>query len=821
MAFSLTRHTYRNSLREFGILCSHFSSLAPPFMSELPIDEHKSIFTQLIQNNHLVVEAETGSGKSTCLPIWAAEHGRVLVVEPRRIACTSLATYLAEQSGCSLGEKVGYAIKLEAQFSPDTEVVFVTPGVALRWLADDGLKHFDIVMVDEFHERRWDIDLLVALLKENKSHRLIVTSATIEGEKLATYIDAQRIQCAGRVFEVSYQYRARDSRNLPDIRSIEQNVQAEVERQIEHSSGDILVFLPGRKEITQSAQMLNKLNEQHQYDLVVVKLHASVSDEERHAALTTNAKRKIILATNVAETSLTIPNVGVVIDSGLERRTVQRNGRTALSLKAISKASAKQRAGRAGRMMNGLCIRLYGEHAALELMTPPELQREELIEPMLTAAACGNPLQKLNFLNPLPERSVEQAKQALLLMEAVDQEGKITEHGLKIAPLPIDALYADIVTRISEKSLKEAMIDLTAALSVPANLYQLPSSSEVLQELALVEKNGCDMSLLIGLVRGGTYPHIQIDTNALNEAKGLAKQMREVFELPQLEAASRYQRLPLLKSIMELHPELVFVRRAKRKEAFSNELLEVVLGRQSRLPNASEAMLVFDTHSLPGRGVKQTLTLATVTAPLPLSLLSEAEIGQWQQGGTIVESNTIHTEMSLMYAGKIIATRLLEAEGELSLKPIIELVNQGQILPGFAKLRIQEIRYWQLYVALGLSEEIKNTEDIQRLTFDSWLEEQLKLLGVDSPDDLTLFSNEDLTFEGVPYWECEDFAHKYPFDLCLGDLQLSVEYLVNRKLVYVIHKSGMRKTLPKRWELPTWQGWRIQYKKASKIVDIK
>ncbi|MFA0569100.1 helicase-related protein [Vibrio gallaecicus] len=790
-------------------------------MSELPIDEHKSTFNQLIQNNHLVVEAETGSGKSTRLPIWAAEHGRVLVVEPRRIACTSLATYLAEQSGCALGEKIGYAIKLEAQFSPDTEVVFVTPGVALRWLADDGLKHFDIVMVDEFHERRWDIDLLVASLKENKSHRLIVTSATIEGEKLAAYIDGQRIRCAGRVFEVSYQYRARDSRHLPDIRSIEQNVQAEVERQIEHTTGDILVFLPGRKEITQCAQMLEKLNDRQLYDLIIVKLHASVSDEEKHTALTVNEKRKIILATNVAETSLTIPNVGVVIDSGLERRTVQRNGRTALSLKAISKASAKQRAGRAGRMMNGLCIRLYGEHAALELMTPPELQREELIEPMLTAAACGNPLQKLNFLNPLPERSVEQAKQALLLMEAVDQEGKITEHGLKIAPLPIDALYADIVTRISEKSLKEAMVDLTAALSVPANLYQLPSNSEALQELALVEKNGCDMSLLIGLVRGGTYPHIQIDINALNEAKGLAKQMREVFELPQIEAASRYQRQLLLKKIMELHPELVFVRRAKRKEAFSNELLEVLLGRQSRLPNASEAMLVFDTHSLPGRGVKQTLTLATVTAPLPLSLLSEAEIGQWHQGGTIVESNTVHTEMSLMYAGKIIATRLLEAEGELSLKPIIELVNQDLLLPGLAKLRRQEIKYWQLYVALGLSEAVKNTDEVQGLTFDNWLVEQLNLLGVESPEDVSLFSKEDILFDGIPYWEYEDFTQKYPFDLCLGDLQLSVEYLVSKKLVYVIHKSGIRKTLPKRWELPTWKGWRIQYKKASKIVDIK
>ena len=155
-----------------------------------------------------------------------------------------------------------------------------------------------------------------------------------------------------------------------------------------------------------------------------------MSDKERDLALSGrnidtegndgDSLRKVILATNVAETSLTIPDIGVVIDSGLERRTVQRNGRTTLMLKSISRASAKQRAGRAGRVMDGVCVRLYGEHAALELVTPPELQREELTEPMLAAACCGAPLESLSFLDPIPDKSLNSATQTLLTMEAIN-----------------------------------------------------------------------------------------------------------------------------------------------------------------------------------------------------------------------------------------------------------------------------------------------------------------------------------------------------------------------------------------------------------------
>ncbi|NOI91693.1 ATP-dependent RNA helicase [Vibrio splendidus] len=790
-------------------------------MSQLPIDAYQNTFHEQISNSHLVVEAETGSGKSTRLPIWASLHGRVLVVEPRRIACTSLAKYLAQQSGEKLGGKIGYAIKLESKYNEQTNIVFATPGIALRWLSEDGLASFDVIVVDEFHERRWDIDLLVAILKQKESHRLVITSATIEGERLAHYLDANRISCEGRTYQVAIEHRANESRALPDIRHLAQRIAEEVNHQLIASHGDILVFLPGKKEIVQCEQALAK-----NPDIQVAKLHASVSDKERDLALSgqnpdNNYLRKIILATNVAETSLTIPDIGVVIDSGLERRTVQRNGRTTLMLKSISRASAKQRAGRAGRVMDGVCVRLYGEHAALEFVTPPELQREELTEPMLAAACCGAPLESLSFLDPIPEKSLNSATQTLLTMEAISANHQITEHGKKLYPLPIDALYADIVTRIKTKALKEAVVDLTAALSVPARLYQLPNTAEHLEALAQQEKEGCDLSLLIQIVRGRDYPHLEIDQQALNEAQGLAKQMREVFELPQLEVASRFQRIELLKTIVNLHPELVFVRRLKRKEAFANGVLEVVLSRQNRFPDNAQAMLVLDTHSLPGRGVKQTLTLATVTAPIPLELIIEAELGEWEQGETRVNDDGVFTEMALVYAGRTITTKLVAAEGQLSLKPIVDLVLKGVQLPGFAKVRTQEIKHWQLYVKLGLDEQTKYTPEIEQLSFELWFIQQLEVLGVTDVSELEMFEHSDIPFDGIPEWFYSEFSEKYPFALSLADLQLDVEYLPARKLIYVHYQSGSRKLSPKRWELPTWSGWRIQYKKASRIIDIK
>ncbi|ENP7380305.1 ATP-dependent RNA helicase [Vibrio parahaemolyticus] len=784
-------------------------------MFQLPIDSLQAEFDQHVKHHHLVVEAETGSGKSTRLPLWAAKHGRVLVIEPRRIACTSLAEFLAEQSGEPIGNKIGYAIKLHAYFDENTEVVFVTPGVALRWFAEDKLASFDIVIVDEFHERRWDIDLLTAILKQENQHRLIVTSATLEGEKLAHYLNAHRLRSEGRCFPVSVTHRVIDSRHLPNKKGCENDVVKTVKEALEDEEGDILVFLPGRKEITQCAQML-----QHLDDVLVVKLHASVSDEERHRALTIQAQRKVVLATNVAETSLTIPNIRVVIDSGLERRTVQRNGRTALTLTNISKASAAQRMGRAGRVAEGTCIRLFGEHAPLELVTPPELHREELVEPMLAAACCGYRLSELHFLDAVPEKSLNAALLCLQAMGALDDKGDVTEHGKKVYPLPIDVLFADLVTRIPTKAEKEAMIDLAAALSVPAQLYQL-QGGEAAEALEQEEPLGCDASLMIRLVRGEQLPAVIVDSSVLEEAQGLAKQMRDVFELPQLEVASRYRRDQLTQAIAALHPELVFVRRERRRDALGNGSMEMVVGRNSRFPDKSEAALVLDSHSVPGRGVKQTLNLASVMMSISLDLIKTLELGEWHQGDTQYEDDTPLATMHLVYAGRTIFTEHQALQGEVAIQSIVDMIEQEMLLPGFAPLRKQQIQHWKIYNSLGLNTERVDKKVLDELCFSTWLTEQLATLGVEGVEDIELFEADDLPFEGIPEWQYNDFAEQYPLKLVLAELKLDVEYFVSRKLVHAIYTEGNRKGDPKRWELPRWAGWKVQYKKASRVVDVK
>ncbi|NAX19732.1 helicase-related protein [Vibrio sp. V39_P1S14PM300] len=782
-------------------------------MHSLPIDVLAPQVQSLLSRHHLVVEAETGSGKSTRLPLWAAEQGKVLVVEPRRIACTSLAQFLALQRDERLGQSVGYAIKLENRFTPDTQVVFVTPGVALRWFAEDKLAQFDVVMVDEYHERRWDTDVLVAMLKAHQHHRLIITSATLEGERLARYVGAQRLQAQGRQFQVEMCYRAKESRQLPDSRGLESRVRQEIEQLIASDiQGDVLVFLPGRKEIALCQSALTAL-----HDWLVVPLHASVSDKERELALNPQSQRKVVLATNVAETSLTIPNIVAVIDSGLERRTVQRNGRTTLTLTHISKASARQRSGRAGRVMDGICIRLYGEHAALENVTPPELQREALTEPMLTSATCGYCLTELDLLDQLSEKSLDAAHALLRNMEALDDKGRVTEHGRTLYPLPIDALYADLVTRMPSKALKEAMIDLTAALSVPAALYSYRPDSDALELLNQEEPHHCDAEINIKLVRGVVLPGVRTEPDALAEARGLAEQMREVFALPMLEVASRYDRAALCEAIAGLHPELLFVRRERRREALGNGHLEVMPARHTRFHEAAEAALVLDTHSLPGRGVKQTLNLATVMLPVPLALLERLELGEWQQGETVYDGEKALSNLELVFAGRIVATRQVAAQGSLAVKPIVEAVMAEELMPGFARHREAEITHWKIYAQLGMTPESVS----QDLSFESWFSEQLTLLELDSVDDLALFNESDFPFAGVPDWEYADFAETYPLALNLGDLNLSVEYYPAKKLVHVVYQSGLRKGDPKRWELPRWQGWRLQYKKASRIVDVK
>ncbi|KJG58948.1 DEAD/DEAH box helicase [Photobacterium kishitanii] len=796
--------------------------------SSLPIDSIKSDFLAALSQQHIVVEAETGSGKSTRLPLWAAELGRVLVVEPRRVACTSLAEYLTTKAANPSLISVGYAIRFEQHFDASTQVVFATPGVALRWLSDDQLAHFDTVIIDEFHERRWDTDLLLALLKQRQSHRLVATSATMDSQRLVEYLEATHLHAAGRNFMVDVYYHANDNQTMPSGDHLEQRIVKLVSQHYD-THQDILVFLPGRKEITAVTQALRRYftDAVAADEMDVIPLHASVTDDERQRALTASEKQRIILATNVAETSLTIPGVTLIIDSGLERRTHQRNGRTVLLLHAISNASAEQRKGRAGRVKDGVCIRLYGKAAPLERLTPAELQREELVEPYLAALCCDAQFSQLSFIDSLPEKTLASAFQALQAMNAVTEDEVVTDYGRRLYQLPIDSLFAHLITAMPDRRHQEAMVDLAAALSIPQKLWQPPKSEQDQHALWLwLGQQYCDATALIKIVRADVVPEwLTVDDNMRVEARLLAAKMREVLQLPQLEVASAFRRQSWIEAVMAAVPELVYVRRERRRQALGNGFNEVTLSRDTLFgiehDQSTEAAVVFDKFALPGKGIKQNIVLATCVAPVTLSQMVALDLGDKQQGQT-VEAGAGHfqTAIERVYAGRVIDTQWQDVSGEAAGVAIVDLILANEVLEGLAARLSIDIKQWNLYLGLGRYQADICQREPEVIDLALWLSQQIADLGIETIDDIALFSAEDFIFEGIPDWEREEFDNQYPHSVNLNDFEMRIEYQISRKTVIAHYQQGNRKQDPKRWELPRWQGWRIKYKKASRTIDI-
>lgn len=775
-------------------------------MSVLPIDALETQFNAALADGHVVVAAATGSGKSTRLPQWAAREGRVLVVEPRRVACVALASHVAQLLGGTLGERAGYSIRFDHCVHADTEIVFVTPGVALRWFSENRLAGFDTVILDEFHERRWDIDLLLALLKVAQAHRLVLTSATFNAEKVAHYIDAQLLTASGRCFDVVVEHVADDPRQMPSTHSLEQRVVDQVHRLLECVSGDILVFLPGRGEIARVKARLGAIVA----DVLI--LHAGISREQQQV-LVAGTTQRVVLATNVAETSLTIPGITVVIDAGLERRTHQRNGRTVLGLHAISRASADQRSGRAGRTAPGRCIRLWGQHAPLEAATPPEVEREELAELVLAAAAAGYQAKQLQFISPLPEKSLLIAMRTLQAMAALDERGEITPHGRTLFPLPIDTQFAHLISAMPDETLKGAMADLCAALSF-SRWLAVPQSELALKALTEWQPVPCDALTLLAALRGRTPPELAVDNHVRDEARQLSQQVRRALMLGPIPETIDFDRNDWLCHVIRALPSLAYVRREKRRHAMGNGFREVTIGERSRMPDDAEAAIVFDDYALPGKGTRQTLVYATCLAPLALRALHCAGIGEPEMGEIHYEECSLEVAMNYRYAGRVIAQEIVTPQGACARAALATLIASSRLMPGVADRLRDDIEAWALYVALGDADgEVPEPQQ--------WLCERLTLLGVESVEDMMLIEASDLRFEGIPAWQRTDFDERYPRELVLGDLRLSITYDVSRRCVIAERLSGLRKEDPKRWEFPAWRGWKIQYKKASRRVDIR
>ena len=412
-------------------------SATPSLLDSLPLHSLRADFVAALEQSPVVLSAPTGSGKSTLAPLWcAAAERRTLVIEPRRVACRALYRFLAAHSGL----RVGYAVRHERQ-DPDAQVLFVTPGVATRLLASGEVARFDAVVVDELHERRMDVDLLLSLLREQRARPgraldLVVMSATLDTARVARWLGAAQLEGKARTYPVERHHLG--DVDVPSARGLDGRVVTGVRQALKLAAdGDVLVFLPGKGEIRDAERALGAA-----LPNPVLPLHAALPKREQDRVFEPSDARRVILATNVAESSVTIPSVRAVVDSGLERRTSYRQARSVLSLAPISAQSATQRAGRAGRVAPGVAVQLWSAGGILRPDTPPEIQREDLDPLVLMAGHLGRRLGELDLLDPPEGPALEAALARLSRMGLVDETGALTPRGHRAARLPVDPLLA-------------------------------------------------------------------------------------------------------------------------------------------------------------------------------------------------------------------------------------------------------------------------------------------------------------------------------------------------------------------------------------------
>jgi ATP-dependent helicase HrpB len=449
----------------------------------LPIDTAlPELRAALARSANVVLQAPPGAGKSTAVPLALLDEpwlgtGRIVMLEPRRLAARAIAARMAQMLGEPVGGTVGFRTRLESKVGRETRIEVVTEGILTRWLQrDPTLERVGLVIFDEFHERSLSADLGLALSLDaqgtvREDLKMLVMSATLDTAEVAKILgDASLVSAPGRAFDVATRWRetAPAHRTRGDVDIARQCTRA-VLHALENDSGDVLVFLPGQGEIRRTVQFLAE------HDLPrgcrVVPLYGDLSAAEQDAAIRPSGtdERKVVVATNIAETSLTIEGVRIVVDSGLARRSRfdPATGMSRLETVRISKASADQRRGRAGRTASGVCYRLWSEseHASLATHTPPEIVDADLAPLALDLAEWGivDPTS-LRWLDPPPAATLSQARELLKSLEAIDADGRITPHGRALARLGTHPRLAHMIVRGDELGARRTALEIAAVL---------------------------------------------------------------------------------------------------------------------------------------------------------------------------------------------------------------------------------------------------------------------------------------------------------------------------------------------------------------------
>jgi len=453
---------------------------AVSFPPELPVSQHADQIAEAIRSNQVVIVAgETGSGKTTqlpkiCLQAGLGEKGLIACTQPRRLAAISMAQRVAEELGEPMGKSVGYAVRFDDRSREQHWIKFMTDGILLQETRSDRwLNAYDAIIIDEAHERSLNIDFLLAYLKQLTAKRpdlkLIITSATIDTERFSAHFGgAPVISVAGRSHPVTVEYQPLDEDN-PDLNPAISQALDTILRLPDRAAGnDVLVFLPGEREIRDALDFLQK---KRWPNTEILPLYARLSGPQQQKIFHPGRQRRVILSTNIAETSLTVPRIGYVIDSGLARisRYNPRSKIQGLLTEPVSQASANQRKGRCGRLGPGVCVRLYSEEEFLQRPehTDPEIRRTSLASVILqTENLRLGHVDDLPFIDPPDARQIADGYQLLKELNAIDENKSLTATGRRMAHLPIDVQLARILLAAEKYAcLAEALV-IVSALSV-------------------------------------------------------------------------------------------------------------------------------------------------------------------------------------------------------------------------------------------------------------------------------------------------------------------------------------------------------------------
>ncbi len=457
-----------------------FLPSAISYPEELPITGYRTEIVAALQADPVVVVAGgTGSGKSTQLPKMCLEAGRgatgmVGHTQPRRIAARSVAERVAEELGTQVGEVVGFKVRFSDRVREGTRVKLMTDGVLLAELRGDPLlRQYDTLIVDEAHERSLNIDFILGYLKrllpERPDLKVLITSATIDTEKFSAHFGgAPVIEVPDRAFPVEVRYRPLGPGANGDKPDEVQAVCEAVAELCRQGPGDILVFFSGEREIRDAAEALAKSGPP---GLEILALYARLPADQQHRVFRPHAGRRVVLATNVAETSLTVPGIRYVVDLGTARisRYSRRTKVQRLPIEPVSQASADQRAGRCGRLGPGVCLRLYSEEdlAARRRFTEPEILRTNLASVILQMAAIGlGPVEDFPFVDPPDRRNVRDGVALLQELGALSAQGELTHLGRRLAQLPLDPRLGRAVLEGAERGCLAETVVIAAALSV-------------------------------------------------------------------------------------------------------------------------------------------------------------------------------------------------------------------------------------------------------------------------------------------------------------------------------------------------------------------